>query len=119
MTEQELFDTAFAGMVKQGAYGYDRGRCTYFDAHTGNRCHVGLLFTPEEAQAIELQYAGQGAYFAVRKTPLQPYSEFLRRLQQVHDELADADDPFDLAQYHAAMCIFAQRNGLTLPELPA
>lgn len=118
MTEQELFDTAFAGILKQRAYAYRDHMCRYFDTRTGNRCHVGLLFTPDEAKEIELKYSGQGAYFAVRKTPLQPYSEFLRRLQQVHDELAGMDNPFDRVEYHAAMCVFAQRHGLTLPTLP-
>lgn len=118
MTEQELFDTAFAGILKQRAYAYRDHMCRYFDTHTGNRCHIGLLFTPEEAQVLEERYGGQGAYFAVRLTPLQPHTEFLRRLQQVHDELAEMDNPFDLARYHAAMCVFAQRHGLTLPTLP-
>lgn len=121
MTEQELFDTAFAGMLKQGAYSYDNElhMCFYAQPGTGNRCHVGLLFTPEEAQGIEKKMSGMGVVFALHGTRLHPHIRFLRDLQMVHDRLALRGLSFDPVEYHAAMCVFAQRHGLNLPELPA
>ena len=86
MTEQEILDTVWAHLRKQGSQAMDvgQGNCVYRHAD-GRACAVGCLVN--DAQAREMDEIGGGVddVKAILPDELIPHLDFLHRLQMIHD----------------------------------
>lgn len=90
MTEQEIFDTVYTHLMKQGRRSFDASAyyCAYLSAD-GLRCAVGCLLTDVEARHLD-SFTGSSGIRGLAENGeiperLVPHVDFLERLQSVHD----------------------------------
>ena len=91
MTPQEMFDTAFIGMIKQGTQSRTNGKCKY-RAADGKKCAAGFLipdevYDPEMDSDFECSITEVAERFAFEtKLPhLTRNPRLIIEMQQVHD----------------------------------
>lgn len=87
LTEQDIFNIAANGLLKQGKKSMDRSSCMYRGLN-GLKCAIGMLIPDELYQD---RFEGQSASDSdVMKTFNVPntvaFADFLNHLQGVHDE---------------------------------
>lgn len=114
-TNQELFDKAYIGVVKQGVSSMAGASCAY-RGDNGTTCGVGHLFSPEfratvpegvidnllNSEPSVREFFGYVAAFPSEEEGLQ--RALLRSLQRAHDVAADPDqdDYFDRDVFHTS-----------------
>jgi len=117
MTEQEIFDTAVIGVLKQGiASVRDGGACAY-RGKNGTKCAVGFLISDEEAEKYD-EFDEYGVRDLISSGFLQGfvyYSDLLADLQRAHDKAAHEEE-FVGAFYKRAKRV-AAAYGLSISSL--
>lgn len=85
MTAQEVFDTAVAGVIKQGGPAVINGNCKYRTSF-GRKCAVGHLLTDDiYLSSMEGRPIGSLLYIYSELKFLSQHAELLESLQKAHD----------------------------------
>lgn len=91
MTNQEIFDKALNGILKQGVPSMNSmGLCKYRGPN-GTMCAVGLFVTDDEAEVMDADpgmCAIKDLPYAVVPDRLRPHLDLLADLQWAHDNAA-------------------------------
>lgn len=114
LTAQEVFDTAYLGVMRQGRRSIGpKGGCKY-RGEGGLKCAVGWLLTDEEAAGVE----GDSAFCLMTKGRLPdrlvPHVSLLEYLQEAHDSSLNGDGIDYFARRAPEI---AAEGGLTVPEV--
>jgi hypothetical protein len=100
-TQQQLFDKAYLGVMKQGMPTWGKNRyndpeimCVYTD-DAGNHCGIGHCMTPEQQESINnTAFNARGIRLLINNVPeMREYFgneniEFVSDLQKAHDNAA-------------------------------
>lgn len=101
MNNQTAFEIAIEGILVQGGFGSSDGRCVYYSPRSGNRCAVGQLLTPENAEKWQATWRGSiwsvldNAPRLLADLPSGTDLDFLQALQRFHDGQANRNLVFD------------------------
>lgn len=114
-TLQELFNKAYLGVVGQGGFARDpHGGCYYTLGE--KHCAAGWLLTKEQQQhLIDLNLNAKPFVRVNRELNVVPveHEPFVCTMQMIHDAYERMDG------FILRMRKLADRNNLTVPELPA
>lgn len=126
MDLQKAFNTAYLGIIAQGALAknFDSGGCFYLQPETGYACGVGQLLTPERRKEFHDRAVGSIRYGYGNRTELVrtgleeggfPIEEerdlkFLQNLQDTHDNSNDLDE------FRTNMANLAKNCNLEIPN---
>lgn len=116
MTEQEIFDTASKGMLKQGcrslAPGFPHHTCVY-RGDNNTKCAVGFILTDKEVtEEVEAIGAVRDLYEAnLLPERLIPYKDLLSDLQRIHDNTELSGDAL-VNYWKEQLTILAERYNL-------
>ena len=119
-TEQEALDTAWRGVLLQGAFGYNDGNCIYANPESELQlsCAIGLcIATPYRYRLIgNVGLINELLDDNVIHTTIS--REFLRELQIAHDSAVSRYGDFktDLVEFHNRLKDIADRFDLIAPE---
>lgn len=121
---QDHFNKAYLGVIAQGGPAYDSmaqdgfGSCMYL-ASNGNKCNVGHILTNEELTKYG-SFIGDVYDLADRMGlgpdhPFKSDDNFYARMQDIHDQLDDAEGPEFIPHFKRHMMAFALEYNLQLP----
>lgn len=129
MNKQEMFNTAYIGIIKQGGPSVEGDSCAY-RSKNGRKCAAGWLMTDEDyAKVCKGGAADDTAINTTGIGALNGLPDFFRdnilfigRLQRAHDdcyfETLDSDAAF-INNFKVRMAELAARHNLTIPEIPS
>ena len=82
MTAQELFDTVWTALVRQGCKSADNDDACLYRGPNGTKCAAGHILTDAEVEQL-----GEGVTVQQWNVPsrLAPHLKLLKGLQQAHD----------------------------------
>ena len=120
MTPQEILDTSYVGLMKQGDKSTDRlGSCRY-RGNKGMKCGVGFLLSDKAGKAFDKRYLSS-AIHGVVDSKSKYVEEWMRNNISLLCEIQAAHDTaqsygfrdYITRQYHE----IATRHNLTLPNV--
>lgn len=121
MTRQEIFDTAYIGVLKQGRQSLmPSGACAYRGSN-GLKCALGFMIDDDTAEkwesigAVDSLINRHNDGRITLPTWVVQYKNLLMSIQEAHDR---ATDPEGFVEYFSAeMQYIASQYKLTIPQL--
>ena len=118
--KQELFNTVYLALIKQGEPAVSNGTCTYLDHTTGHKCAIGHLL-PEGHEAQEYRGSVRALNYMYPELFKKGADvDFLTAVQRAHDQpyINQLTGTRWVEAFKKRMRLIAAEWKLTVPDVP-